>query len=291
MSHNLSEDTSLPISCPSCGYPISLRYCSRCGEERLRPELRSVFYLLKQFLEDITSVDGKIGSTLQLMLLKPGQFELNFYQGRRVDFLRPITFFLLINVLFVFLSPITDFYVTFVDQLTLQPYSGWIKEWTLNKIAAMGATPNEFKVHYDQLVKVLARSLIILQVPIFAVFSYFICYRKSYYFADHLIFSLNLHAWLLIWIVAAQVPEWVILTFADLFGFRESVAGIYFLLLPIGLIAYMAAALRRFWRFNWWSVAIRVVALMFAFQVAHSIFRLTQFFLTFYMVQMPEMNI
>ncbi|NVJ50538.1 MAG: DUF3667 domain-containing protein [Gammaproteobacteria bacterium] len=283
-------ETPKDCPCPSCGNIIIDRFCSHCGEERLRPELRGVAHLVRQLLEDLTSIDGKIGSTLKLILFKPGQFELNYFCGRRVDFLKPITFFLLINVLYVMFSPITDFYVSFVDQLTMQPYSPWIAPWVKQQIAALGYTLQEFQSYYDQLVKVLARSLIIIQVPIFALLSYLICFRREYYFADYLIFSLNFHAWLLIWIIVAQLPAWLIVTLADWVGLREWVSGIYFLLLPLGLIAYLAIAMHRFWQFRWWSLLLRLVALVAAFQIAHSCYRLIQFYITFYMVQVPDIG-
>ncbi|NVJ61656.1 MAG: DUF3667 domain-containing protein [Gammaproteobacteria bacterium] len=219
--------------------------------------------------------------------MKPGQFELNFFNGQRIDFLRPITFFLLINVLFVIFSPLTDFYVTLLDQVTLQPYSGFVKDWLDFKLSAMNVSFEGFEDRYNQVVKLLARSTIIIQVPIFAVFAFIICYQRRYFFADYLVFSLNFHAWLLLWVVVLQPFAVGLASLIRLVAPAVNNWQVYLTLLPIGAMIYLLIAMNRFFQFRWWSTIIRLALIFAAYQVSHSIFRFVQFFITFYMVDVP----
>ena len=115
-------------TCVSCGAEVSGKFCSHCGEQQLDPELRSLSHMAKDLVEDLTSVDGKLKVTLQNLLLRPGQLDYNYHIGKRNPYLKLITLFLLINVFFVSFAPITDFYLTFYDQLNAQFYSPMLKE-------------------------------------------------------------------------------------------------------------------------------------------------------------------
>ncbi len=275
------------VVCPSCGQNVTQNYCSSCGEERLKPERRSLNYLIKGLFSDLTSVDGKWFSTLKLIAVQPGQFETNYCNGRRVAYLKPITFFLMVNVIFVFLSPLTDFYVNLLDQVTLQPYSNELNFWLKQVLLDQGIQYKEFELHYNQIVKVLARSIIILQAPIYALFIGIICFKKSKFFTDYLIFSLNFHAWLLLWVIVAQLPTIVLTPLINLIFPEQTLWNVYLALLPIGVSVYLYIAIKRFFQFNWWSSAIRTVLVIISYRFAHTAFRLLQFFITYSVVEVP----
>ena len=67
----------------SCGAEITGRFCVRCGEQQLDPELRALSHLARDFIEGLTSVDGKLMRTLQYLFLKPGQLDFDYHIGKR----------------------------------------------------------------------------------------------------------------------------------------------------------------------------------------------------------------
>ena len=115
-------------TCVSCGAEVTGRFCVRCGEQQLDPELRALSHLAKDFIEGLTSVDGKLMRTLQYLFLKPGQLDFDYHIGKRSPYIKPITLFLLINVFFVSFASITDFYLIFSDQLNAQLYTPFVRE-------------------------------------------------------------------------------------------------------------------------------------------------------------------
>ncbi len=270
--------------CPSCSSEFRGDYCSVCGEQRLTPELRSMKQILKDVFEEFTSVDSKLIKTLKVFLLYPGRYERNFHDGRRVNYLKPITLFLLINVIFVFLSPITDFYVSFIDQMTLQPYSPWVQPWVHSYIEHININQQTFANAYDQLVTLLARSLIILQVPFFAVFISVIYRNKNYFPGDYLIYSLNLHSWWMLWIVFAQIPASLFFLIAP--GITEDVAfKFYLIILELGLVAYTVFSAMTMFSLSWKQVFWRVPLVLLAYQISHYLFRLAQLIITLLVVE------
>ena len=190
--------------CKSCGALQTSRYCPECGEERLSPELRSAGYLVKQLFTELTDLNGKFLTTLKTLILKPGLVDRDYADGRRKIYIKPVTLFLLINVFYLMFATLSDFFINFSSQLNLQIYSDLVKPLLLDYVKDTGWTVNEFRERYNQLVKVLARSLIIIQVPFFALFIGVICYQRRHFSGDYLTFSLNFHSMLLIISLSAE---------------------------------------------------------------------------------------
>ncbi len=276
---------SLSEQCATCGASLSGDFCSHCGEQRLNPKLRSLHYILSDIIEDLTSVDGKLWRTLKSILLKPGQLEYDYHLGRRVNYLKPITLFFVLNVLFVMFSPISDFYVTLIDQVSLQQYSSFIKPLLDDYLTSNQISYQTFEQNYNQLVVVLARSLIILQVPIYALACSLILYNRNYFSGDYFNFSLNFHSWLLMWVILAMAPAFIIAIFIQLFVLPIEPNRIYFLLLPVGISVYLLLAMRRMFKLTWLQCVWRLALLLLAYRVCHAVFRFFQFLITASLVE------
>ena len=99
--------------CKSCGAEQTGRYCPECGEQRLNPELRSAGHIVKQLFTELTDLNGKFWLSLKTLISQPGKFDKDYSIGRRKIYIKPITLFLLINVVFVMFATLSDFFVNF----------------------------------------------------------------------------------------------------------------------------------------------------------------------------------
>lgn len=81
----------------------ALRFCPFCGQKLgpLRTPLREI---CGEFLHSLVEVDGKYLRTLRFLLFKPGWLTHEYFRGKRVGYLRPITLAMLTAGLFFFLS-------------------------------------------------------------------------------------------------------------------------------------------------------------------------------------------
>ena len=98
------ETPAEPPRCANCGTPAGDAFCPHCGQEQhdLHRSLRSVF---AEALDSLAGWDGKIPTTLWLLVRHPGQLTTEFLAGRRARYLRPLRLYLTLSlVYFVALS-------------------------------------------------------------------------------------------------------------------------------------------------------------------------------------------
>jgi hypothetical protein len=96
----------LPLPAPAdstgwldCGAPIAGRYCASCGQET---EIRTptVRQFAHEMMDQYVAVEGKLGRTLRVLITEPGQLTLDYIQGRRQRYVRPLKLYVSISVVF-----------------------------------------------------------------------------------------------------------------------------------------------------------------------------------------------
>jgi hypothetical protein len=86
--------------CASCGRPLSGRFCSDCGEERIDPHTLTVRHFLTHAIHEVFELDGKTWRTLRGLVLRPGFVASEYCAGRRRCYVIP--FRLLITAVIVY---------------------------------------------------------------------------------------------------------------------------------------------------------------------------------------------
>ena len=288
------ENTKLTTqthNCISCNAIMTGAFCSNCGEHRLDQSHRSVSYLLSDLVESFTSLENRLLKTIWSFFRYPGELSRNYSIGKRIEYMKPITFFLLVNLLYVLFTPITDFSVSFYDQLNSQVYSTFLKEWIDGYIASNNLNYQVISQEYKQVTAVLSRSLIILSTPLLAMFLTMIYHKKKVYFVDHLVFSIHYYAWIMAWIIIAQLPPYILNVLSKLTHIEFLSTLNYLSLLNVGLITFLALASKRAYQLTWLSVLIRLPFAFTALVISHFLYRLVQFIISFFVVVMDSNNL
>lgn len=80
----------------------NVSYCSNCGQrvDDNNLTLKAVFH---EFIENYLSFDTRIGRTILPFLFQPGKLVSEFIKGKRVTFVNPFRFYLLISIFFFFI--------------------------------------------------------------------------------------------------------------------------------------------------------------------------------------------
>jgi len=273
-----------PHQCASCGNFQSESFCSFCGEMRLNAKHRSLTYLVGDLFESFTSLENKLLKSLFSFFAHPGELALNYHLGRRVGYMKPVAFFLIVNLVYVLTTPLSDFNVSFYDQLHSQSYSPYMKPWVLQWIDWLNLDYKMASQSYQQVTAVLSRSLIIISAPLLAIFAALIYRKKGYFFADHLVFSMYIYAWVMFWIVFAQLPAYLLVAISDFFSSDAISEMIYFDLLLVGLLAYILLASRKCYQLSWLGSLLRLPFAMLGLFLSHFLYRFVQLIISLLVV-------
>jgi hypothetical protein len=86
-------------NCLNCGAEVIGKFCHNCGQPNIEPK-ETVWQLINHFFADITHFDGKIFSSLRLVILKPGFLSKQYILGKRMSYLHPIRMYLFVSAIF-----------------------------------------------------------------------------------------------------------------------------------------------------------------------------------------------
>jgi hypothetical protein len=274
-------------TCKSCAAPLTGKYCAACGEKVIEPEDRSAAALLKQFAGTFFFLDGKLFSTLAALILKPGVLTKAYIDGRRQKYLSPFQLFLIANLLY-FAFPLVDtFNSSFENQRYRMPYSGWVVQPLVENylsevpLSAREEMAQGVASRFNVQTTKFAKTLIILNVPLFAVAVWLLFRAKRIYFADALAFSFHFYV---MFIVLLQLGGLVIMLLSERIGnayFTDARISVFLLVISA---LYLRAAARRAFDVSGRSAILYSVALFLLMSLVLLLYRFALFLITWFML-------
>jgi hypothetical protein len=96
---HIEPPPSAATVCQDCGSAISGRYCSNCGQET-EIHTPTVRQFAHEMMDQYVAVEGKLGRTLRTLIAEPGQLTVDYIQGRRQRYVRPLKLYVSISVVF-----------------------------------------------------------------------------------------------------------------------------------------------------------------------------------------------
>ncbi|CAN5138443.1 hypothetical protein BH09BAC3_BH09BAC3_32050 [soil metagenome] len=172
-------------TCKSCGNPFKGIYCNICGEKVLIPADRSFRSFLNGILLAVTLADTRFIKTVWLIIRSPGGLSKEFAEGRRVKYLKPLSLFFVLNLLY-FLFPVIQVFSASLKTQLNSIQGVFAGSSVASKMIYLGIeSVNSFAVLYNQKTGGLAKMLVILFVVIVSLPLNLIYRARNRYFTDH----------------------------------------------------------------------------------------------------------
>lgn len=89
-----------PKACLNCGATLHGSFCSDCGQSS-DDHKRPILHLLREGMEGLVHLDGRLIRTLPLLFFRPGQLARDHMDGRRMRHVPPFRLFLVSLFLFM----------------------------------------------------------------------------------------------------------------------------------------------------------------------------------------------
>jgi hypothetical protein len=87
--------------CKNCNSELVGQYCSECGQKNI--ESFTFSKLVKDFFDNIFSLDSRLFQTLKFLIIRPGFLTNEYWSGKRITYLPPFRLYLLTSILFFFI--------------------------------------------------------------------------------------------------------------------------------------------------------------------------------------------
>jgi hypothetical protein len=278
------------LSCPNCGRVFHGRFCPDCGQE-LQDVRRPIGQVVGEFLGDFLAFDARVWRTLVPLVGKPGELTREYLAGRRARYVPPLRLYVFGGFVYFTVMALTgggpfapvitsEDGVTAVSMRGIRLQSGLVAGDATGAGAVEAREGSEgglFRRFDEQAVaatrdqRVFARSLIgslsyahFLLMPIFALLLK--SFYRGRYVAEHLIFSLHFHAFVLL--PGAVVVGGSVLLGADAEGIGGRVVSSAWFL---AIAAYLFVAMGRVYGESRRRTILKVLGLGFAYSAVAAV--------------------
>jgi hypothetical protein len=281
--------TQLPHArCVGCDAEVSGPYCASCGEATTHHDY-SLKHLVEELFEAFAHVDGRVFSTFRMLITRPGQLASDYLIGRRKSQMGPVQLFVVCNVIYFLLQPFTLF-ATFTSSLEIQrtarPWSSVARSMTDARVAARGTSFAKYGREFNETAHLQGKTLIILNVPIFALGVWVLHRRARRFYGEHLVFAFYTYSFVVLWIGVSTLVTSKVFDLGTALhwwprdGNLLEAAATPVIFLP--LFPYVWLGLRRLYARSWVITTVNTVLLLGWMAATLTIYRFILFFTSYY---------
>jgi len=132
----------------------------------------------------VTFADSKFFKSLWLVIAKPGFLSKEFAEGRTIKYLRPLSIFFVLNLVY-FLFPLIQLFSASLKTQLNTTYGKLVQQMVATRAIKLNISVHSFELIYNQKSNALAKLLVIV-FAILASLPLNIFYRKrNRFFTDH----------------------------------------------------------------------------------------------------------
>ena len=256
-------------TCKACGNRFTGKYCNACGEKVFDEGSKSLAHLGEEAFHFITHFEGTFFTTLKAVFTKPGQLSLDYCNGIRKKYFKPVPFFLFMVVLYLLFPRFQGLNMRLETYLNKDfSYYPLAAPLAQKKIAAFDGNFQEMAKQYNSKSAKVAKPLIFIMIPLTGLLLFVLFGRRRRYYFDHVILATEFNAFyiafnfLLIPFLMVVVSKWMALSdslFED--------EGPVWLLAILYTAAYVVVAFRRFYSIKWWQSILKGVLFLIGFNL------------------------
>jgi hypothetical protein len=201
----------------TCGTVLTGNFCANCGEKKLNPSKDySIGKFLEQTVDGFTHFDSKFLRSFKALLFKPGFLTLEFINGRKTRYMKPVQIFIISSVLlyFIFPSNATFFHpIQYMGKgVNLIKFDGTT---AIKKKAEADSTSTHVIIKQGNTEAAhKSKAFLFLLIPFWGFLFYLLFYKALPWIVPHLIFVTHLLSFLIILFI-------VHLTIARLFNLSD----------------------------------------------------------------------
>ena len=257
-------------NCKSCGNSFSGKYCNRCGEKVYNDHDKSAIHIADEVLHFVTHFEGSLPTTIKTIFTKPGKLALDYCNGIRKKYFKPISLFLLCIVLYLLFPKFDGLNMKFYSYISPQNNYTWLsKPVARNKIKSENLKLEELNEKYNKESGKVSKIFLLALLPLSALALAGLFYSKRRYFFDHFIMATEFNSVMVIIIFLLLplilVASSLVFPNTDQVINDENIGMVIFVYLI--LLSFLSIALKRFYQQNWLLTILKSAAFLVIFNL------------------------
>lgn len=199
------------------------------------------------------------------LMLKPGVLAVDFVQGKRVRYMRPIQLFLVLNI-FLFFVPGNPFALHLENYVTFKPFINYgTKEAVSKGLTATHLTFAEYAAQFDEKIQSQSKAFIFLYIPFYALVFSLLFVTKRRLLSEQLVFASHFMSFYMILSVLTFLLISYPVRHLTNFGGSQYFENVATFINVFAIFWYLMIAFGRFYRSGivWSVLAAAFVALSF----------------------------
>ncbi len=262
--------------CKNCGNDFLGKYCNVCGEKVYTEKEKTLRHIIGEGLHFLTHFEGKFFNTLKVIFFKPGKLSLDYCNGVRIKYFKPLSFFLMLVILYLLFPVFEGLNMKLAYHKIHLMYGDYATSEVSKLLSTKNITEPELENLFHHAGEKSSKFLLFIIIPALACFSLMFSFRKKYY--DHFVFSIEACSFFILWSFLL-LP--VILGVVSLFtGFSFLSEGQISIAILVVLFIYLTIASKRFFNFKWWySILYALLYSVFLLMFLEFIYKFILFFI------------
>ena len=246
-------------TCKNCGNQFEGKYCNICGEKIYSEKDKSIRKLFEEFFHFIFHFEGSLLVTIKTIFSRPGKLSLDYCNGLRKQYFKPLSFFLLLVVVYLIFPVFEGLNQQLQYYTTNAVYGGFVRDTIAYSMHHTGLDSVGLETAFHQKSLKVSKFLLIILIPCTAIWFWLLTFKRRKYFFDQMVFAAEVNSFFLFWGFLI-LP--LVLTIVQ--KIYHGITGSYLLLTDnrIGVISgivlccFVAVGAWRFYQFKKWQAAL-----------------------------------
>ena len=164
--------------CKNCNNSFSGKYCNRCGEKVYNEKDKSVLHLFEEGLHFITHFEGTFFNTLKKIFAKPGQLSVDYCQGKRKTYFKPLSLFLLLVVVYLLFPVFEGLNMKLYYHMHHAIYGQYAMQESRDVMMQKHLTDEQLTTLFQQKSEKASKFLLLVLLPLTALFFWLLSFKK-----------------------------------------------------------------------------------------------------------------
>lgn len=264
------EATTATVICKNCGYSFHGKYCNKCGEKVYTEHDRTLAHFFEEGIHFFTHFEGTFFTTLKYIFTRPGKLSEEYCRGIRKSLFKPLSLFFLLVLLYLLFPIFEGLNQNLKFYFNNDLYGDYASRKAAELMQAHNWSKEELATAFHQKSEKVSKFLLIVLLPVTALFFWLFTFKKRKYFFDQMVFATEINCVYLIWgFLVMPLLLTLFITLCNILSIKVPplTDSILSLIVYAVLLFYLVIAAHRFYRMKW----LYAIGLAVVFYFAHDI--------------------